>query len=92
MFTALSLRLLSVMVQGVAHRTFAPLLADGVHKFLNRLRIFALGGARLDLLEIHEMVAPLMWAYLIGHVAIALFHELRGERIIAAMLSISNSK
>jgi hypothetical protein len=43
-------------------------------------------------LQVHETEAPLMWAYLVGHVAIALFHELRGERIIAAMLSTSNSE
>ena len=42
------------------------------------------------LMEVHETVAPLMWAYLIGHVVSALFHELRGERIIAAMFYASS--
>lgn len=42
-----------------------------------------------SLLEVHETVAPLMWAYLIGHVAISIVHELRGERIIGPMLSIT---
>ncbi len=44
------------------------------------------------LLEVHETIAPLMWAYLVGHVAISFIHELRGERIIGPMLSIFAKK
>ncbi|MGE3692582.1 MAG: cytochrome b/b6 domain-containing protein [Novosphingobium sp.] len=43
-----------------------------------------------SLLGVHEAIAPLMWAYLIGHVAISIVHELRGERIIRSMLSLSD--
>lgn len=52
---------------------------------------YFLASAR-PLLEIHETIAPLMWAYLIAHVAISIFHELRGERVVAAMISISKKK
>ena len=45
-----------------------------------------------SLLGVHEAVAPLMWAYLIGHVAISIVHELRGERIISPMLSLADPK
>jgi len=42
-----------------------------------------------SLLGVHETVAPLMWAYLVGHVAMSLIHDLRGDRIIRPMLSLS---
>lgn len=45
-----------------------------------------------SLLGVHEAVAPVMWAYLIGHVAISVVHELRGERIVGPMLSLSDRK
>ena len=38
--------------------------------------------------EIHETFATLMWAYLIGHVVAAVWHEYRGERLIAAMFKV----
>lgn len=40
------------------------------------------------LLGVHEAVAPLMWAYLAGHVGVSLVHELRGERIVAPMFGL----
>lgn len=41
-----------------------------------------------SLLGVHEAVAPLMWAYLAGHVGISIIHELRGERIVGPMLRL----
>lgn len=47
-------------------------------------------GAGSDAFEaiapIHGLVANLMWAYVIGHILAAVWHESRGERIIASML------
>lgn len=37
------------------------------------------------LLSIHETVAPLMWAYLVGHAGLALLHQLAGHRIFQSM-------
>ncbi len=35
--------------------------------------------------EIHELFAPLAWAYLIGHALMALWHSWHGQRAIQAM-------
>lgn len=96
------------LVTADAKRLFAPLesgggdrpFASAVHGLgLMVASVMALTGllgyfvaSAKPLLNVHETVAPLMWAYLIGHVAIAFLHELRGERIIAAMLSLSGRK
>ena len=37
--------------------------------------------------EIHEVVATFMWIYLAGHVLAAVWHEYRGQRLIAGMFS-----
>ncbi|MDK2767997.1 MAG: cytochrome b/b6 domain-containing protein [Sphingomonas sp.] len=37
------------------------------------------------LLSIHETVAPLMWAYLVGHAGLAVLHQLAGHRIFQSM-------
>ena len=91
-----------------ARRIFAPLgkgrtersFASAVHGLgLIVATIMSLSGLlghfvapAKPLLEVHETVAPLMWAYLVGHVAISLIHELRGEKIIGPMLSIFRKK
>lgn len=38
-------------------------------------------------MEFHSLLANLMWAYLIGHPAIALLHEAMGHRILQNMFS-----
>ncbi len=38
--------------------------------------------------EVHEIGANLVWIYLIGHVAMAILHQLRGEGVIGKMLSL----
>ncbi len=91
-----------------AKRLFAPLepcsterpFASAIHGLgLIVATVMALSGvlgyfvaSAKPLLEVHETAAPLMWAYLIGHVAVSLLHELRGEPIIGAMLSLSGRK
>lgn len=92
------------LVAADARRIFAPLadgtlerpFASAVHGLgIVIATIMALSGllgyfvtSARSLLGIHETVAPVMWAYLVGHVAISIIHELRGERIIGPMLSI----
>lgn len=99
------------LVAADAKRVFAPLergqetrpFASAVHglgliiatlmAFSGLLGYFVVSAR--SLLEVHETVAPLMWAYLVGHVAISIVHELRGERVIGPMLLITekgNSK
>lgn len=96
------------LVAADAKRLFAPLepesterpFASAIHGLgLIVATVMALSGvlgyfvaSAKPLLEVHETAAPLMWAYLIGHVAVSLLHELRGERIIWAMLSLSARK
>lgn len=96
------------LVAADARRFFAPFepgtterpFASAIHGLgLIIATVMALSGAlgyffasAKPLLEVHETVAPLMWAYLIGHVAVSLLHELRGERVIGAMLSLSAKK
>ena len=43
------------------------------------------------LLGIHETIAPIMWAYLIGHVGLALLHQLAGHRILQRMFGFGKS-
>lgn len=40
------------------------------------------------LLGVHETVAPLMWAYLIGHAGLAVLHQLAGHRILQRMFRL----
>ncbi|WP_037514696.1 cytochrome b/b6 domain-containing protein [Sphingobium xenophagum] len=37
------------------------------------------------LLEVHMTIAPVMWAYLTGHVGVALLHQMAGHRILQRM-------
>lgn len=37
-------------------------------------------------LGVHESIAPLMWAYLVGHVAMSMVHEARSDHVLRAML------
>lgn len=96
------------LVAADAKRVFAPLehgqqerpFASAVHGLgLIIATIMALSGffgyfveSARALLGVHEAVAPFMWAYLVGHVAMSIIHELRGERIIGHMLSLTSRK
>ena len=42
------------------------------------------GGGRL-VLEFHEVLSNLMWAYLIGHAGIAIIHDIAGHRVLGRM-------
>lgn len=92
------------LVAADAKRLFAPLadgtherpFASAVHGLgIVIATIMAMSGllgyfvpSARALLGIHEAVAPVMWAYLAGHVAMSIIHEMRGERIIGPMLSM----
>lgn len=43
------------------------------------------------LLEVHATIAPLMWAYLVGHVGLALLHQIAGHRMLQRMFSFGKS-
>jgi cytochrome b561 len=38
--------------------------------------------------ELHEFIANFVWVYFVGHVAMALFHQWRGERLITNMFNL----
>lgn len=38
--------------------------------------------------QVHMLVGNLMWAYLIGHVSVAVLHELAGERLLGRMFTL----
>lgn len=89
-------RILAPLQHGQNERPFA----SAVHGLgLIIATIMALSGilgyfiaSARSLLGVHETAAPLMWAYLIGHVVISIVHELKGERVIGPMMSISSKK
>lgn len=91
-------------VLGDARRLFAPLhegrserpFASAIHGLglivatvmaASGLLGYFIASAR-SLLGVHEAVAPLMLAYLVGHVGISIVHELRGERVVGPMLRL----
>lgn len=95
-------------VFGDARRLFAPLhedrseraFASAIHGLglivatvmaASGLLGYFVASARL-LLGVHETVAPLMWAYLVGHVGISIIHEVRGERIVAPMFRLGRKQ
>lgn len=43
------------------------------------------------LLGVHSTVAPLMWAYLIGHAGVAVIHQFSGDRLLQRMFSMGAS-
>lgn len=48
-----------------------------------------LAGSATELLwQVHVAISNLMWAYLIGHVSIALLHEISGERLLGRMFAL----
>lgn len=92
------------LVLGDARRLFAPLhegrserpFASAIHGLglivatvmaATGLLGYFVASAR-SLLGVHGTVAPLMWAYLAGHVGISIIHEVRGERIVAPMFRL----
>lgn len=43
------------------------------------------------LLEVHMTIAPIMWAYLIGHVGLALLHQMAGHKILQRMFEFGKT-
>lgn len=86
-------RLFAPLGEGVGERPFASavhgvgLMIATIMAMTGVLGYFVVSAR--PLLGIHETVAPLMWAYLAGHVAISVVHELRGDHIIKAMLTFT---
>jgi cytochrome b561 len=44
----------------------------------------------LPILEIHQVLSSFMWAYLVGHAAMAWLHHYRGEETIRRMFSLQD--
>ena len=38
--------------------------------------------------EIHGFIANFIWAYFVGHVGMAVLHQLRGESLISNMFNL----
>jgi cytochrome b561 len=45
----------------------------------------SLSGTGRLVLELHEILSNLMWAYLIGHAGIAIVHDILGHRVLGRM-------
>ena len=69
---------LATAVHGLGLLTVTAMAATG-----GALALFALPQNSAGLvLEVHELVSNLMWAYLIGHAGLALLHQLVGQRVL----------
>jgi cytochrome b561 len=42
-------------------------------------------------LEVHRVIANLMWAFLMGHAAMAIVHELKGRRLLTRMFAVGRA-
>lgn len=42
-------------------------------------------GLAHDVAEIHELMATLVWTYIVGHASLAVLHELAGHRVLRRM-------
>lgn len=71
-------------------------LASAVHG-LGLLTVLAMGSSGAWLftqaqpgglvLELHQLVANLLWAYVVGHAGLALLHQLTGHRVLQRMFT-----
>jgi len=41
--------------------------------------------------EIHELLGTTLWIYLIGHVSMAVLHQIKGHRVMQAIFSSENA-
>lgn len=78
-------RPLPAAVQGLGLLAATFLAASGVALMVSQQPAGGWSPALRVVKEAHEMVAPLMWAYLVLHPAIGLVHHLAGHRTLARM-------
>jgi cytochrome b561 len=41
-------------------------------------------------MDVHSFLSNFMWAYLVGHAILALWHQLAGHRTLARMFSLGD--
>jgi cytochrome b561 len=79
-------QILASTIHGLGLLVVTAMAATGTVYFL------ASGALAHDALTLHRLISKLMWAYLIGHAAIALLHHLLGSDILRRMFWIKRGR
>jgi cytochrome b561 len=79
-------QVLASTIHGLGLLVVTAMAATGTVYFL------ASGALAHDALALHRLICNLMWAYLIGHAAIALLHHLLGSDILRRMFWIKRGR
>jgi hypothetical protein len=79
-------QILASTIHGLGLLVVTAMVATGTVYFL------ASGIVAHDALALHRLISNLMWAYLIGHAAIALLHHLLGSDILRRMFWIKRGR
>lgn len=75
-------------VHGLGLLAATALAASGAVIFFNLSETGHMTELGKDFHEIHETLGPLMWAYLIGHFAVAVIHKRMGHTNVKEMFSL----
>jgi cytochrome b561 len=75
-------------VHGLGLLVAIAMAASGAVIFFNLSETGHMTGLGEIFEELHGFIAPLMWAYLIGHVAVAVMHKRQGHTNVKEMFSL----
>jgi cytochrome b561 len=75
-------------VHGLGLLTVTAMALTGATMVLGMGPEGSLGGLLQAARWVHGFVANFMWAYVIGHVAMAMLHQVRGERVLTKMFDL----
>jgi cytochrome b561 len=75
-------------VHGLGLLTVTAMALTGATMVLGMGPEGSMGAFLLAVRSVHGFFANFMWAYVIGHVAMALLHQVRGERVLTKMFDL----
>ena len=75
-------------VHGLGLLTVTAMALTGATMVLTMAPDGAMGTLLHAVRWVHEFVANFMWAYVIGHVAMAVLHQVRGERLLTRLFNL----
>jgi cytochrome b561 len=75
-------------VHGLGLLTITAMALTGVAMVLGIGPGGSMGGFLRAMRWTHGFIANFMWAYVIGHVAMAVLHQMRGERLVTKMFNL----
>jgi cytochrome b561 len=75
-------------VHGLGLLTITAMALTGAAMVLGMGPGGSMGGFLRAVRWAHGFIANLMWAYVIGHVAMAMLHQMRGERLLTKMFNL----